>query len=234
MNRFQRALRLLVGARRWDAKHHPTQVKGDQAAIDAVKKAKAQTDPKPAPKPEPVPSLNHHVKIPGAVQKPIPQTSTDPDIVPVGAVFHVAVSEAESLHDFFSGPSGGVESTGYIRRDGTIEQYRPLTVECDAQFDGNSWIENGRRLGLTSWETQGMGEGEWTDAQIASIKKIIDFHRDQWGVPSRVCPGPTTAGFGYHALFDAWNHNHHSCPGPDRIAQFKRVIVPWLKTGARA
>ena len=46
-----------------------------------------------------------------------------------GDVFHVAVSEAKSLHDFFMN-NGGIESTGYIRRDGTIEQYRPPMAIC--------------------------------------------------------------------------------------------------------
>lgn len=220
VSRLQHILQLLRQAlRRARANGHEKRAAKEKAAIKAL-------GPKAHPhKPTPP---GHAKVIPSAIQKPIPQTESDPDIIPVGAVFHVAVSEASSLHDFFE-HDGGIESTGYIRRDGTIEQYRPLTVECDAQFTGNSWIGgDGKRYGLTSWETQGMGTGEWTPQQIVAIQKIITFLHVQWSVPLRVNPGPNAAGFGYHCLFDAWNLDHHTCPGPDRVAQFKRVIVPFL------
>lgn len=168
--------------------------------------------------------------LPGVVKKSIPQTSTDPDIIPVGPIFHVAVSEADSLHDFFE-RDGGIESHGYIRRDGTIEQYRPVTVECDAQNAGNSWISHGKRYGFTSWETQGMGSGEWTPEQVASIKFIIGWHHDEWDVPLRKCPAWNAPGVGYHCLFEEWNTNHHSCPGPDRVKQFEHTIVLWMHQG---
>jgi len=169
--------------------------------------------------------------LPDVVKKPIPQGSNDPLIIPVGDVFHIAVSEASSLHDFFE-HSGGIESTGYIRRDGTIEQYRPLNVECDAQGDGNSWISGGKRYGLNSWETQGMGEGEWTPQQIASIQRIIRFKHARYGTPLRMNPTATSAGFGYHRLHRAWNKNAHSCPGNERVKQWNRVIVPWMREEA--
>lgn len=214
--------------RRWlktpAAAKRPHAAKRARKAVKVLAPAKNDAGaPKPPAKP------GHKLRIPGALWKPIPQTSTDPTIIPVGPIFHVAVSEASSLHDFFE-RDGGIESTGYIRRDGTIEQYRPLNVECDAQFDGNSWIgADGRRYGFTSWETQGMGSGQWTAQQVAAIQKIITFHHDQWETPYRVAPAWNEAGVGYHCLFDRWNKSHHTCPGPDRVKQFNRVIVPWLK-----
>lgn len=171
--------------------------------------------------------------LPGVTRREIPRGSNDPFIIPVGDVFHVAVSESSSLWNIFT-DGRGIESTGYIRRDGSIEQYRPLHIECDAQAGGNSWVgSNGKRYGLNSWETQGMGDGEWTDAQIATIKWIISLKHKEWGVPLRVCPSPHSSGFGYHRLFSSWNPNSHSCPGPDRVRQFENVIVPWMKAGAQ-
>lgn len=170
--------------------------------------------------------------LPDAIRKPIPQTSTDPDIIPIGDIFHVAVSKSDSLHDLFE-HDGGIESTGYIRFDGKVEQYRPFTVECDAQFDGNSWIGgDGRRYGFNSWESEGMGDGEWTDAQIATIKAIIRFKHREWGHPLRKCPAWNMPGYGYHCLFERWNKTAHSCPGPARVNQFNNIIVPWLRQGA--
>lgn len=195
--------------------------------LRALRRLRAALTPKPKPT-----ARTHKLYIPGAVQKPIPQTASDPNIIVAGAIFHVAVSEASSLHDFFS-DDGGIESTGYIRRDGTIEQYRPLNVECDAQFDGNSWVgEDGKRYGFTSWETQGMGVGVWTTAQLEAIKEIITFHHEQWGNPYMLAPAWNGHGFGYHCLYPQWNHNGHTCPGPDRVTQFRRVIVPWMRQQA--
>jgi hypothetical protein len=170
--------------------------------------------------------------LPGVIAKPIPKSSTDPFIIPVGDVFHVAVSEGSSLQDYFWHRSGGIESTGYIRRDGTIEQYRPLNVECDAQGDGNSWVEGGKRYGFNSWETQGMGEGQWTAEQLASIMRIISWKHQHYGTPLRLAPAWNSPGFGYHRLHARWNKNGHSCPGPDRVVQFNKIIVPWMHQGA--
>lgn len=177
--------------------------------------------------------MSQELWLPGVVRRPIPQGANDPFIEPIGDIFHVAVSEANSLQDYFWHRSGGIESTGYIRNDGTIEQYRPLNVECDAQNDGNSFIVGGRRLGFNSWETEGMGYGTWTDAQVESIKKIIAWKHKNYGTPLRVCPDWDKAGFGYHRLFYRWNKNGHSCPGPDRVKQFNDIIVPWMKSGGK-
>jgi hypothetical protein len=172
--------------------------------------------------------------LPDIVKKPLPiNAARDPIILPVGAVFHVAVFEGKSLYDMYRNRNDGIESTGYIRRDGTIEQYRPVNVECDAQLAGNSWIEGSHRRGLTSWETQGVGPGQWTAEQLASIKRIILFHHTEHGAPLRINPNPESMGFGYHRLFKAWNPNAHSCPGDDRVKQFHNVIVPWMAAGAQ-
>lgn len=169
--------------------------------------------------------------IPGAEHKLVPiNFSRDPHIIPVGAVFHIAVSEAASLFGNFTGRKDGIEATGYIRRDGHIEQYRPLNVECDAQGDGNSFVRGGKRFGFTSWETQGGEFGDWTKAQIASMQKIMlhhNVHLDP-STPMRQCPDWDEPGFGYHSLFREWNHNGHTCPGRDRKVQWKREILPWL------
>ena len=166
--------------------------------------------------------------IPGAIRKPIPAGSNDPTIVPIGDVFHIAVSNADTMYDFYQ-RAGGIESTGYIRYDGTIEQYRPFNVECDAQNDGNSFLRNGRLCGFNSWESEGFGDGQWTTQQIDAIKKIILFKHEHLGTPLVQAPAWNAPGFGYHRLFDRWNTNRHSCPGDARVAQWNNEIIPWMK-----
>lgn len=163
--------------------------------------------------------------LPFAKHELIPPGPNDPAITPIGNVFHVAVSESPDLHDYFNGPSGGIESHGYIRRDGSVIQYRTLDREADAQFSGNSFTYNGRLCGFLSWETQGGALGEWTPEQVATIRRIMQFTHDEGGIPLGQAPAWNRPGNGYHSLFAEWNPNNHSCPGPDRIRQWPSVLI---------
>lgn len=158
---------------------------------------------------------------PKAIQKPIKPGPTDPRITPRVLIFHVAVSEAPSLHDYFNGPSGGVESHFYVRRDGTVEQYRDTAWQADANTDANGFA--------LSVETQGMEAGEWTPQQVAALKALTLWCHQTHGIPLTKCATWDGSGVGYHTLFPGrWDKRGASCPGPDRIRQFNNVIVPWL------
>jgi hypothetical protein len=170
-----------------------------------------------------------------AIQKPIPPGDNDPQINAVGMVYHVRDGEGDSLHDYFDGPSGGVESHFYIRYDGTVEQYRDTRFEADANLDGNSFIYRDRLCGLLSVETEGYAGGVWTDEQIASLKALTRWVHDRHDVPYQVCPVWDAPGFGYHVMWGApshWTPEVKSCPGPRRIEQFHQIIIPWLEAGA--
>lgn len=169
-----------------------------------------------------------------AIRKEIRPGASDPAIKPVGVILHVAVSEAASLFTYFNGPSDGIESHFYIRRDGAVEQYRDAGHEADANFKANSFVEGGVRKGYLSVETQGGEQGKWTDAQLAAIKALILWAHETYDIPLRVPSGPKVSGVGYHTLFPSWsNVPGKTCPGPDRKAQFREVLVPWLaKAGA--
>ena len=176
--------------------------------------------------------------MPGAIVKNIPPGANDPGIKPVGGVLHVAVSEAESLYPYFNGPSGGVESHFYVRRDGKFEQYRSIYFEADANYKGNSFNRGGETCGLISIETQGMGAGEWTDAQIATMKNIMLWANAEADVPLEVIKTWDGDGWGYHIMFGApgpWTPAAgKTCPGPDRIKQFKSdEITGWLNRGGK-
>lgn len=160
---------------------------------------------------------------PFAIKKLIAPGENDPAIEPTQVILHVAVSEGESLHDYFANRSGGVESHFYVRRDGVIEQYRDTAFEADANYTAN------RRA--ISIETQGMGPGEWTYEQLRAIKQLLLWAKRTHGVPLRRCPRHDAPGVGYHVMFGApgpWTPHVKSCPGPDRIRQFNEVLVPWM------
>lgn len=174
---------------------------------------------------------------PGAVKKPIAPGSNDPVIVPVLAILHVAVSTALSLFPFFNGPSKGIESHFYVRWDGTVEQYRSVFREADANFGANSYTGDGGGLvGAVSVEAQGLAGGVWRPKQLAAIKALLLWLHTEHGVPLQpvTAPRPRTlaeGGVSYHSRYTLWsNVKGKTCPGPKRIMQYVQDIRPWMKS----
>jgi len=162
---------------------------------------------------------------PFATHKLIPPGANDPAIRPRVAVLHVDAGNAESLYDYFRDRSGGIESHFHIQRDGGLEQYRDIYHQADANHRANDFA--------VSIETQGYGDGEWTDEQLATIKRLLQWLHDEAGIPLQRCERWDGGGVGYHVQFGApgpWTPVAKSCPGPKRIAQFDHVLVPWMKS----
>ena len=173
---------------------------------------------------------------PKAVPRLIDPGSNDPEIQVVGAILHVDAGNAWSLYDYFKSRSGGIESHFFIRKDGTVEQYRDTGYEADANYKANSFYSGGVRKGFVSIETQGYGTGEWTPEQLTSIKALLPWLAKTHGFSLRVCASPVGEGVGFHTLFgapSAWTPYAKTCPGPDRIRQFRDVIVPWLDENSK-
>ena len=165
---------------------------------------------------------------PFATERLIPPGSSDPRISPRIAILHVDAGNADSLYDYFNGPSGGIESHFFVKRTGEIEQYRDTSWQADANLDANDFA--------VSIETQGYGVGEWTAEQLDSIKRLLVWLNEVHpAIPLRKCDRWDGSGIGYHVMFGApghWTPVSKSCPGPDRVRQFNDVIVPWLSAGA--
>lgn len=163
---------------------------------------------------------------PKARYRPVVGLSNDPPIIPIGVILHVRAGTGPSLYPYFNGPSGGIESHMYLTFDGHWEQYRDTTREADAQGDGNSFIINGKRYGFISVETEGGPNGTWTPTQLREIDEFIRWAAKTHGFPLRKAPAWNRSGVGYHSLFDQWNKNAHTCPGPERIKQFNTIVLP--------
>jgi hypothetical protein len=174
-------------------------------------------------------------RYPNAHWRPVQGLANDPPITPIGVILHVSGSEATSLHGWFDGPSGGIESHLHIARDGTVEQYRDTQREADANYKGNSWMEGGKRLGFLSVETQGVAAGEWTPEQLTEIRRFLAWASRTHGFPLRVAPSYRSPGVGWHVMWgagegtDSWsNARGKVCPGRDRIRQFHTDLIPWM------
>lgn len=169
---------------------------------------------------------------PGAIWLPIPVSPSRPRRRKGRAViFHVAVSEADSLFGLFSQSPN--DSHLYVRRDGTTEQYVDLDLEAYASMDANA--------STISVETQGGvtdPDGEpWTDAQLAALARIARWAHDTEGVPLAVMPDslPASRGIGWHRLgIDPWrvpggevwsSSRGKVCPGAAKIAQVPSIVA---------
>jgi hypothetical protein len=161
-------------------------------------------------------------QIPFAKKQLIKPGANDPRIEARIGILHVDAGNAYNLHDYFENRSGGIESHGHIPKDGSLFQYRDTGWEADANYKANPFA--------LSFETQGYGEGEWNDLQIAMIKRVMLWAVKEHGIPLRKVTSwnDPRGGWGYHIQFPQWHPNPKSCPGPDRIKQFNNVLVPWM------
>lgn len=170
---------------------------------------------------------------PKAVQKRIAPGANDPAIVPALAILHVAVTDGLSLFDWFNGPSGGIESHFYVRKDGTVEQYRSVHREADANLDANHYTVDGVVYGAVSIETAGFALGWWNKEQKAAIKDLLlwlhDVHQIRLTSVAQPNPDRLHGGVSYHSRFPSWSPTVKSCPGPNRIRQYRTVLLPWMR-----
>lgn len=175
-------------------------------------------------------------KMPGVVWKPIRRNYTARKRARTDCVIlHIAVTEASSLQGWFNNPRAYASSHFYVRRDGTIEQY------MDADYI--SWANGAGNSRSITVETQGMGSGKWTSAQVKSLARIAVWAHDRYGVPMRMMPNSrrSSKGVGYHRQGvdpyrvsggEVWSKSYGKiCPGHDRVKQVDDVVA--TATGSR-
>jgi len=181
-------------------------------------------------------------RFPGAVWKPITADKDRQRLTVYNRMnLHVAVSEASSLHGFFN-QRGIADSHFYVRRDGTVEQYVDTSMRAYADLEGND--------ATISVETQGMGPGEWTPQQCASLVDLYVWAVRTHGIARKVASSSktdtTSHGLSWHRLGCDGNFPslpsilagrtqrgggmHWSkslgkvCPGDDRIKQIPSIF----------
>lgn len=170
------------------------------------------------------------VKMPGAVWKPIKGNYTRRVRARTDCVIlHIAVTEASSLHGWFSNPKAYASSHFYVRRDGTIEQY------LGAEYI--SWANGAGNYRAITVETQGMGTGKWTSQQVEALARICAFAKSKFGVTMALMPNskPSSKGVGYHRLGcdpwrvaggESWSKAYGKiCPGGERIPQIPGIVA---------
>ena len=160
-----------------------------------------------------------------------------------GVVLHVAVSHSTSLHGFFNRQGVNASSHFYVDYKGNTEQY----VDAD-KIAWTSGEGNPTTIGI---ETAGMGDGEWTNAQLKELARLCRWAAQHYGFPLRKASSsrPESEGIFTHrhgtdgnfptkgdqrgrlqrakkGLGEKWSSSFGKvCPGYDRQAQWGTVVL---------
>lgn len=170
---------------------------------------------------------------PDAILKLLPENETQDAIVPRLVIVHSAGGSAE-LYGWWQNPqSKGLEShffiddvvdlDGYAR----LYQYIDTTVRADANGEANGYaisIETASTVHATE---------PWPPAMVKTLIRLIDWICDVHKIPRVQVPFPEGSGIGWHVMFGApgpWTKAAGKvCPGPQRIEQMKKTIIPGVK-----
>lgn len=163
---------------------------------------------------------------PFAIHKPLSENHTQGGITPRAIILHTAVSNADSLFNFFQN-SSDLESHFYVRDDGTIEQYMDTGIRADANKNANDFA-----VSIETWD--GGTIRLWTTAQMNALVRLCDWLCRTHNIPRVRIPNAYGAGIGWHVQFGApgpWTPVSKACPGGPRIEQVKNVIIPRVASG---
>lgn len=174
-------------------------------------------------------------RCPFAIWTPIAATSQQPATYEKSQVIlHTIVGSARSTIEQWR-QRNHLESTFVVALDGTLFQCMDSASRADANRNAN-----GSAISVET-EDHGLGRDRewdpdrvwvpWTDAQLATICRLLEWAHTAHGIPLERCTSPTSGGVGYHTMWGApspWTPVVKSCPGPARIRQFDELLMPFL------
>jgi len=165
---------------------------------------------------------------PPALWRPLSLRQDEPKIVPRLLITHTMVGSLRGTETMFKG--GGYKGTEShfglggpsdgSNLDGVLYQWQSLDRQADAQYKGNTYA--------TSIETSDGGNpsNPWSAKQLEALIALHVWWCHATGNPTEIAGSWNGYGWGYHALYEEWNPNGHSCPAGVRIAQLKNVVYP--------
>ncbi len=167
-------------------------------------------------------------RCPFAIQQILPENNYQPNIEPRVIILHRAVSSAESLYNYWNSPGVNLESHFYVGQFGTIYQYMDTEVQADANVDANGFA-----ISIESWDGGNTPDSmPWNNAQVQSIKVLLNWLCNEHGIPRVPCPAWNGSGIGGHNWYPyPWAGGPRGCPGTARNAQIRDDIIPWLANG---
>jgi hypothetical protein len=162
----------------------------------------------------------------GAASRPIGTNFSASTGRVIGVVLHVQQGNG-SPWALFNNPTTKVSATGWIAKDGTLEQYLdPDTQTGWAQAAGNYAPPQGNGP-YVGFETEGFATEALTEAQILAFAGVLHELSVHFGFPLALVdhgqPGFTPHCFLSGAPDPNWGN--HSCPGPVRLGQMPAILA---------
>jgi hypothetical protein len=166
-------------------------------------------------------------RIPWAQWRPLGPITDEPSIVPTVLIFHTMDGYLRGTEETFK-QSGfhGTESTWGLggpwdgSLDGVLWQWQDTHRQADAQFEGNAYANSVETSDGKAYTHP------WSSKQIAALIRLTVDWCKLTGNPCKLVTEPHEKGLGYHAQFEIWNRDHHTCPGPVRLGQLRMTVIP--------
>lgn len=155
-----------------------------------------------------------------------PESDSQAAITPTQFIVHslAAPWTIEQTYRYWR-DSTNLESHFGLGYDGRLGQYIGTNTRADANASANV-----RAISLES-AANTSNTDPWTDAQIDTLVKVLDWAAAEHGIPRRRCRSWTDPGFGYHRLYPEWSTGGTYCPGDARVKQFNEIVLPRLIAG---
>ncbi len=165
-------------------------------------------------------------RMPGATWMLLPEANGQGSYRKTQLIYHSTGTKAgaRANYKYFAQAKVAVESTFIVDYDGEILQVMPATARADANGKANQ-----RAMSV---EVVGTADEPYTAEQVAACIAIGRWATEEHPILPRVITSEITTGIGWHVMFGApgpWtNVRGKACPGPQRIAQVRDVIIPAL------
>lgn len=180
-------------------------------------------------------------RYPGATWRPITANLGGPLTRYDCAILHVDAGGAASLFGQFNNPDANASAHFYVTYSGKVEQY--------ADTNRQTWTSGAARSRSIGIETQGLGPGKWTDAQVKALAQLLVWLHKTHGIPLVLMPNSrlSAKGIGCHRYgvdgnFPAlpspqagriqrgggelWSSSRgKECPGNARVLQIPTIIA---------
>lgn len=172
------------------------------------------------------------LRMPEAEWAPIPEHGDVSRHVKTKLIFHSTGTKASAQANrrYFAGGAVKVESTFIVNYDGSILQI----LEADERADANGSAND---EGI-SVEVVGTGDEPYTPAQVAACIAIARWACANHPIARRQIPSVNASGIGWHVMFGApgpWTSVAGKvCPGRQRVAQVRDVIIPAARVSTPA
>lgn len=155
-----------------------------------------------------------------------PESDSQAAINPTQFIVHslAAPWSIERTYEYWKN-STNLESHFGLEYSGRLGQYLGTNTRADANASANV-----RAISLES-AANTSNTDPWTDDQIDTLVRVMDWAATEHGIPRRKCRSSTDPGFGYHRLYADWSVGGTYCPGDARVKQFNEIVLPRVIAG---